>query len=538
MLLAEIMRTSFNPSSAMSHDNDDDILNNITIGNKAKVFDVLYRCAGADGRNRAEWLAPSLECAASAGDADLLEIRSLLDCGAVVNAIDGDGRTALQLLAANKDNPGAAAVLLAAGANARYRRSAGDSTALELAVDRRNVAVVRTMLQSDINPQAPKTYRYTALHTAAAGNEVDAIRVIIEAGEDIHVLDGRGRTPLHIASEENNAEAVKALCGLGANENKLSVEGRAPLHCCSRPPGCLRAVVALLDAGADANLRQSTSLEFSPLDMAASLGDVDMVRTLLEHGADATATDSSGITALHHAACKNKIGAMHLLIAAGAELNASDVDGQTPLHHACENLKVEAADVLLGLGARVNAPDILGETPLHRAARASNEDSAARIAEVLLMRWDADETAVDARGRTPARVIGRDAKREFALRHTPPSPSVLGLLVNARAERAERAWRRRGFLVMCRAHPDRAKPNFGFAKLSEHAGRASRQTRLMSRNRAKSARVEEGEGDVAGNNGGRGITHWQVAEGASVAGVAAKVVGMEEGLFRHVINFL
>ncbi|CAN0450839.1 unnamed protein product, partial [Laminaria digitata] len=107
---------------------------------------------------------------------------------------------------------------------------------------------------------------------------------------------------------------------------------------------------------------------------------------------------------------------------------------------------VEAADALLGHGASINAPDHWDDTPLHRAARTSHEDNSARMVDFLLKRG-ANATAVDFEGHTPVEVMGGDAQSQHLLRHRPlPSPSVRKLLVNAAA------WRRRGFLVMCRAH--------------------------------------------------------------------------------------
>ncbi|CAN0075802.1 unnamed protein product, partial [Laminaria digitata] len=496
----------------MAHGNDDAdaILADIATGDKARIFDTIYRCAGV---NRAELLAPSLKHAASVGNADLLvanlalgacpntvysygdrepvlhvaavggherTIWTLLQAGAHVNALDGNGRNALQLLA-HYDNPDAADVLLAFGADSRHRSNANDSTALEMAVKRRNDALVRTILYSETNPEDPRSLGYTALHAAAAGDEVEAIRLMVEAGDNVDLLDGRGQTPLHVAVKNDNPEAVRFLCDLGADKNKRCRSGFAPLHLGMFSPGTLSAVIALLDAGADADLRQHDSDGVSALDMASVFGRVHIVTMLLDHGADAKAVDSADRTALFRAAEWNTVGAIHVLKEAGADVHAKDMRGRTPFDHACECLNLQPARALLGYGASVNTRDEFGKTPLHRAARASDGNSTADMVDFLL-KSGADETAVDFEGSIPAQVVGLDAQEQQSLERPPwPSPRVESLLDNAQRDRADRAWGRRSFLVMCRAHPTRAKP-----RLPERAGGESRRAGgMVTRRRAR-----------------------------------------------------
>ncbi|CAN0080611.1 unnamed protein product, partial [Laminaria digitata] len=483
-----------------------DYVNCVAKAEKEKIFDVILRCADV---NRAALLAPSLKHAASTGDVDMLGaalllgacpnivypdgecvlhvaaasgnrrvISDLLHFGALVNALDGHGRNALQLLAdSNADNPWAAASLLASGADARYSRTAEDSTALQLAVHRRNIAVVKTILLHGVHPQDIES-GYTSLHAAVAGDEVEVIRVLAEAGGNVDAQDGQGHTPLHIAVRNNNPEAVRALCECRADMNKLCNLGYAPLHVGLMRSGRFRAVAELLNAGANANVRRRGERQTSALDLAATRGSVKHVKALLDHGADAKGVGATRATALHRAAKKNRAGVIGVLVeAGGADVNALDADQQTPLHHACALVQFEAVDALVGHGASIDARDRSGETPLHRAARGSHGDNSYRIVELLLERG-ADATAIGMASRTPVEVVGLDAQAKLRLSHPPiPSPSVVELLVKAAA------WRRRGFLVMCRAHPTRAEP-----KLPEHLAGAATSRRghgMVTRSRAR-----------------------------------------------------
>ncbi|CAN0541743.1 unnamed protein product, partial [Scytosiphon promiscuus] len=153
--------------------------------------------------------------------------------------------------------------------------------------------------------------------------------------------------------------------------------GATPLHCGILTPSP-DAVSALLDAGADVRLRlgdervRPYDAHMSALDLAAYAGNTELVRERLEHGADVTATDPSGNTALHRAVSLSQVDAIDVLLRSGASVDARDSLGRTPLHHAAGRLAYEAVGALLGPGATsVDAVDTRGDTALHRAARAS-----------------------------------------------------------------------------------------------------------------------------------------------------------------------
>lgn len=91
--------------------------------------------------------------------------------------------------------------------------------------------------------------------------------------------------------------------------------------------------------------------------------------------------------------------------------------------------------------------------PLMIAALFGGEEGAAEIVDILV-RAGADETNVDHYGNTPADVVclsneGADQPAEDAER-------VRELLANAPADRA---WRRRGYFLLCRSHPERLQHN-------------------------------------------------------------------------------
>ena len=64
--------------------------------------------------------------------------------------------------------------------------------------------------------------------------------------------------------------------------------------------------------------------------MAAERGDAELVRSLLEAGADANSPDREGRTALHAAVDQRSLGTVKLLLQAGADPHREDVQGISP----------------------------------------------------------------------------------------------------------------------------------------------------------------------------------------------------------------
>ncbi|MDE0528516.1 MAG: ankyrin repeat domain-containing protein [Truepera sp.] len=153
-------------------------------------------------------------------------------------------------------------------------------------------------------------------------------------------------------------------------------------------------VVALLEAGADANARSQGGL--TPLHLAVR-NSSEAILILLDAGAEVDARTEDGWTPLHFA-CGSSPAAALVLLAAGADVNAQDEDGQTPLYRAVAPLTRPVSPTLIGAllaaGAWVNTP---GNSPLHHAARFADNPA---VIEALLSAG-ADASARDSEGKTP-----------------------------------------------------------------------------------------------------------------------------------------
>ncbi|MDC0857561.1 ankyrin repeat domain-containing protein [Rickettsiales bacterium] len=142
-------------------------------------------------------------------------------------------------------------------------------------------------------------------------------------------------------------------------------EGRTPLHIAAQN-GHPEIVKLLLDRGAEVN--QAGRYGTTPLHIAAHRGHREAVQLLLDRGAEVNQSDNDGTTPLCIAVINGHREAVQLLLDRGAEVNQADDDGETPLYIAVINGHREAVQLLLDRGAEVNQSDNDGTTPLCIAA--------------------------------------------------------------------------------------------------------------------------------------------------------------------------
>jgi ankyrin repeat protein len=108
----------------------------------------------------------------------------------------------------------------------------------------------------------------------------------------------------------------------------------------------------LLEQGANVNARVTYS-GMTPLMLAASrLASPDMVRLLLEHGAEINMQDKSGWTALHCAVDVGADGIIGQLLTHGADPNLADDKGLTVLMLAQQRKRSDIVALLRQAGAR------------------------------------------------------------------------------------------------------------------------------------------------------------------------------------------
>ncbi|KAM5248898.1 E3 ubiquitin-protein ligase MIB2 isoform 4-T4 [Ctenodactylus gundi] len=134
------------------------------------------------------------------------------------------------------------------------------------------------------------------------------------------------------------------------------------------------------------------------LQVAAYLGQVELVRLLLQARAGVDVPDEEGNTALHYAALGNQPEAARVLLSTGCGVDALNSTRSTALHVAVQRGFLEVVRVLCERGCDVNLPDAHADTPLHSAISAGA--GASGIVEVLTEVPGIDVTATNSQGFT------------------------------------------------------------------------------------------------------------------------------------------
>jgi ankyrin repeat protein len=117
---------------------------------------------------------------------------------------------------------------------------------------------------------------------------------------------------------------------------------------------------------------------FYPLGLAAFFGYRAIVEFLLKNGADvkAAARNAQKVTAMHAGATRGDAEIVKMLLEAGADPNAQQERGFVPLHSAAANGNFPVVQLLLQHGARADAKADDGKTPADMAADRGHKDLA------------------------------------------------------------------------------------------------------------------------------------------------------------------
>ncbi len=234
---------------------------------------------------------------------------------------------------------------------------------------------------------------------AAAAKRTDMVSKLVELGASPHVYDDRGRTPLWWAAVNRDIVSIDFLQESDADVVSPDHEGVTPAvaaalaghgdiveyllwHGGDKPKSPI-PVEKFPESSEGAGGNESETLEKELhqelcilLHHAIKRSNRNMVRRLLDMGAEVTIIDQNGWTLLHHAASSKKCRCViELLLNRGLDINACTPDGLTPLMLAAQKGHALIMELLIDRGAFINETDAQGKTPLIHAAQAGQAEA-------------------------------------------------------------------------------------------------------------------------------------------------------------------
>ncbi len=319
------------------------------------------------------------------------------------------------------------AILIQRGAEVNLPDKEG-RTAIHYAVMSGNSKLVEYLLDLGSNPNLLTKKKETPLHFAAKYSGLETVQFLIEHGARIKAINWALVNDLieqslrqHSLDDESSISALKNALGLktpealqavdededdedededsggeryadtieelpsgpnGSEHRQLithidqipvdllpldkkdaaNTDGMTALHFAAQN-GNTEVVKYLIENGADIEA-QDTILSRSPMHLAAENGNLDCVKYLAEQGADLLDKDSYGATALHYAAKNNRLDIIKYLVSKKMDYTAKDVRGWTAMHYAACGGSIEIVRYLLAKGLNINERTQTGRTPL------------------------------------------------------------------------------------------------------------------------------------------------------------------------------
>lgn len=357
---------------------------------------------------------------------NIAAVKLLLEKGVQLEPTDQDGDTPL-LNALYYSNVEVVETLLKQGANIDARNNKG-CTPLINASNNGNAAAVKQLLEMGVSPRTVTNAKNTALHLSAGlgllpitlpvlgsclhvdsdftprndGTDsapfIEIMTALLRQGADVDAKSNFGMTPLHSAARSGCTETIKHLIDAGACIATIGEHGWMPLHH-AVASGSEDAARLLIDSGGDVN-HAVEKTGITPLMIACKTRNTLLVELLLDKGADATARDALGGTALLGAVISGDVRiAKQLLQAAPNLINDTEYLERCALSYAVLHGDGTAMIELLLASELLeyNKKDKFGQSALSFAVRLQKRTAT----KLLLASGKFDLLSEDQFGRTP-----------------------------------------------------------------------------------------------------------------------------------------
>ena len=240
-------------------------------------------------------------------------------------------------------------------------------TPLNAAASRGQINLLKCLIKAnaDLNTKSEWEGEQDWQPIRRAHDNVDALRLLLEAGADIDAKTSKGSTALFMASNRQRKDSIKELLKHKPDLDCL-VDGRIGLSSAIYA-GNIDLVAMLLDAGTDPCRYRAEELDPLLLHSYVQMSQPEILKLLLEYGFFMDATDSDGNTALNSISFYTQLAVIKLLVNRGASINTVNHVQETPLLKAVRSGEVDVVKYLLSKDADIDIRADQWGTALHAA---------------------------------------------------------------------------------------------------------------------------------------------------------------------------
>ncbi|KAL2844495.1 ankyrin repeat-containing domain protein [Aspergillus pseudoustus] len=313
-----------------------------------------------------------------------------------VDSTDSNGTTALTY-ACERGYHTIAEDLLDKGANTEVLQIASKGTAIMRAIDHNQISTVKLLIERGANLHHKDIFDRGVLHSAAVNRRAEVLRILLARDPtlDVNMRDAHGKTTLHDIARFGDVETIEVLLAHGGDPTIKDNHGRTPMRVAREMnlPHVLEMFrAARAQQKLDANGRTNSGLQRTetgsiltgskrtdtngsmtgtlPLWSLANSKQLEELKEALPNASlyeiNLTEPDM-GQNALHYATADGNVEMVKLLLDNGADIHYPSRYGWTPLHIAVMYRQWEAAEVLLDAGADMTIKDGWGSVPLAAA---------------------------------------------------------------------------------------------------------------------------------------------------------------------------
>ena len=268
-------------------------------------------------------------------------VAMLLETNVNVDAEDSKSRTALSI-ALGKRYGEIAKLLLDRGASAQSQ-----AHFFPWVIQNGNVELLNLLLAGGANPNVAHQNSYPLIIATNIGCE-KMVTSLLEYGADVDVFDKKDRTALYHAVQTKNVKMVEALVKYSASAVSC---GKLLLDMVKEKR--TEMVLTLIKSMVGANSEDTSELLENALLTATMYGAEEVVKGLLDAGANVNCLSPKGVTPLHHALSGNFTSIAHMLKEKGAKSDTCE----SFMRHAITMGDYEQVKLLLSCGADPNVVD-------------------------------------------------------------------------------------------------------------------------------------------------------------------------------------